>query len=922
MKTERWFQRFTRHSLPRLVWQTLLIYLIITLLALLFVLSVATPETYRQLQLLYGVVMLLVTMALIARYTTQVQRSEARYRQLIEQATDGIFVSDQTGNFLDVNPAGCAMLDYTREELSRRKISDVIDPQDLAAAPLHIDQISFGQTVFSVRRLLPKTGRPLIAEIKARQIEPNRVMGIVRDVTARHEMETTLRTSEAQLRALLNALNDVILVLDAQGVYQQVAPTNFEALAAPPDQLLGKTLAQVLPPDTAAASLAAIQRALQTGSTINFEYDLLLDQQPRWFAASISPISDNQVVWVARDVTSIKRREREWAAVAGLAAALRSAASQAEVLPLIVEQVKHWLEIEAAALGVIDSFTEEVVLKAAHGVWTQYLGKSLPLSQGVAANIMRTGTMFASNDLDDNPHIMRPELLQGLRALLVVPLVVDSDPLGMLAVGRMTPFTEEDSRLLSMLANVMAGALQRAAVHDQARHRTEQVATLNTIGRTLAELLDLPQIFEQLAAAIQQIYPDMLALLISQYDAASQIMTCIYGWERGQLLDIAQLPSIPLEPLGYGAQSESIHRRQPVIVKDLPARLKRARTSVILGEEALSAIYVPLLAKGEVIGVVQVQSNAYNRFTGEDAEVLALLAGTAAISIQNARLFESERQQRMRAEALAQLATRLNAQIELDAVLQITCEETAHALNAPASSIYLYDETADALIFSSSYGLPAFFGQCVTPMPRAIFDVYNTRPDRLVITPDVQALPDLPDVGLYAQCDLRTIAGAVLWREERLIGALNVKSIGAIRQFSAEELNLLAALAAQAAIAIENTRLVEAERRQREVAEALRDSAEALNSSLHTQDVLDQILTVVTRLVPNDATNIIALDDQRGHVIRWSGFVPPDQEEALLQMPLPLAEIPNLRHIAESGEPWVSSDTHNDPDWVIFPITR
>jgi TonB family protein len=46
-----------------------------------------------------------LTMALIARYTTQVQRSEARHRQLIEQATDGIFVSDQAGNFLDVNPA-------------------------------------------------------------------------------------------------------------------------------------------------------------------------------------------------------------------------------------------------------------------------------------------------------------------------------------------------------------------------------------------------------------------------------------------------------------------------------------------------------------------------------------------------------------------------------------------------------------------------------------------------------------------------------------------------------------------------------------------------------------------------------------------------------------------------------------------------
>ena len=150
----------------------------------------------------------------------------------------------------------------------------------------------------------------------------------------------------------------------------------------------------------------------------------------------------------------------------------------------------------------------------------------------------------------------------------------------------------------------------------------------------------------------------------------------------------------------------------------------------------------------------------------------------------------------------------------------------------------------DALVFSGGYGLPAFFDHNVTPMPRAIFDAFNTRPDRLIITPDVQAYPDLPDAALYAQCDLRTIAGAVLWREDRLIGLLNVKSIGRVRHFGDDELALLTGMAAQAAIAIENTRLVEAERRQRELAEALRESAEALNSTLNSEDVLDQILAL------------------------------------------------------------------------------
>jgi PAS domain S-box-containing protein len=925
MKTERWYRRFTRHGLPQLALQTVLIYLIIMFLAEFLFQLIATPETYRQLELAYGVTMLLATLALIARlvarYTVQVQRGEARYRQLIEQATDGIFACDLVGHFLDVNPAVCTMLGYTREELLQQNITAMIDPADLAASPLQFDQLSHGQTTLTVRRLLPRAGDPIIAEINAQQIEENRIMGIMRDVTARHAMESALRASEAQLRALINALSDVIIVLDEQGAYRQVAPTNPAGLVAPSEQLVGKTLGQVLPPDKAEICLAAVRRALQTRSTINLEYDLTIEHRPHWFVASVSPISEERVVWVARDVTDIRLRERGWAAAAGLAAELRAAVSQAEILPLIVQQTRQWLKAEAVALGLINAYTEEVVLKAALGVWEQYLEVALPLGQGIAA-ILRTGNMYASNDPANDPQVMRPQLLQGMSALLAVPLIADHDPLGMLVVGRTTPFADEDSRLLSMLANIATGALQRAAVHDQAERRAEQLATLNTIGRTLAELLELPQIFEQLATAIQQIYPDMLALLISQYDVVHQIMTCVYGWERGRLLDIGQFPPAPLEPLGYGAQSESILLRQPVIVQDLPGRLKRARTSVIVGEEALSAIYVPLIAKSEVIGVVQVQSRVYNRFTTEDAEVLSLLAGTAAIAIQNARLFEAEHQQRMRAEALAQLATRLNAQIELDAVLSVTCQETARALNAPAASIYLYDQTANTLVFSGGYGLPAFFGQCVTPMPRAIFDAFNTRPDRLIITPDIQVFPDLPDAALYAECDLRTIAGACLWREDRMIGLLNVKSIGIVRHFSDDELTLLSALGAQTAIAIENARLVEAERRQRELAEALRESAEALNSTLHTEEVLDQILATVTRLVSNDAAHIIVLENQIGRVIRWSGYVPPGQENALRQSQLPLDQARNLRRVVETGEPNIIGDTRLDREWITYPFSQ
>ncbi len=922
----RWVQTLKTMGSDRTTRRAILLYVSGVLLALIPIRAIDDPVTYQLAQWIYGIGVIIATVVLIyglgRRHTAQLRHSEARYRELVEQIADGIFVCDLQGHYLDANPAACALLGYTRAEILQRKVTDIIAPEDLAAWPVQIDRLNIGQVVYTERRLQRKDGQLISVAINTRMINPDRILATVRDISARKATETALQASEGQLRALINAMSDVILVLSAEGRYRQIAPTNTAALVALPDQLLGKTLHDVLPRDLADAGLAAIQQSLQTRQTVTLEYRLKIGDRAHWFQAAISSISNEEVVWVARDITAARQRDRERAATASLASTLRTAVTQAEILPLVLDQANHWLEVESSAIGLNNPAGTDLVLHAARGPWANFIGDSLPLSHGVAAQIVRSGRAYASNDLPTDPQVIRTELLLGLRAMIAVPLLAENTTLGIFAVGRTEPFTADDVQLVTTLGDIAAGALQRAAAHDQAQRRAEQLATLNTIGRTLAELLDFPQIYAQLGAAIVQTQPDLLALIISQFDPVKQLMTCVYGWEEGQPLDVSQFPPIPLEPPGYGVQSESIHQRQPIIVNDLPTRLKRAKTNLVIGKEPLSAIYVPLLAKSEVIGVVQVQSAVYQHFTQEDAELLSFIASTAAVAIQNARLFEAEHKQRTRAEVLAQLASRLNAQVEIQSVLQVTCTEVAHALTAPAVSIYLYDEAAQALIYASGYGLPAFFGQCVTPMPRATFDAFSSRPDRLIRLPDVQAFPELPDAELYVQCQLRTIAGAGMWRDERLIGLINVTSIGVIRQFTEDELALLTTFAAQAAIAIENMQLVEAERRQRELAEALRDSAAALNSTLNQEEVLDRILANVGRLVPNDTVSIIVVENRIGRIVRRNGYESPGYTDILQLSQLPLDQFSNLRRIVETGEPVVVSNTHHDPEWVDIPAGR
>jgi len=136
-----------------------------------------------------------------------------------------------------------------------------------------------------------------------------------REIVKRQRVEAVLCDAEAQLQALFAAMNDVVLVIDAQGRYLRIAPTNPALLYKPADELIGKTLHEVFAPNPLVAAslvqadtfLEYIQQALSTQETVNVEYSRpTLGKEEVWLAASISPLSENSVIWVERDITEYK----------------------------------------------------------------------------------------------------------------------------------------------------------------------------------------------------------------------------------------------------------------------------------------------------------------------------------------------------------------------------------------------------------------------------------------------------------------------------------------------------------------------------------------------------------------------------------------------------------------------------------------
>src|SRR5450432_86252 len=115
----------------------------------------------------------------------ELKTTELRYHALIEQASDAIMITDKQGNFTDVNPSLCKMFGYTKEELLRLNINNLIDPEQLKHDPVQMDILLTGQPILRERRMLHRNGTIIEVEANVKLIPDGRLLAIARDITER-----------------------------------------------------------------------------------------------------------------------------------------------------------------------------------------------------------------------------------------------------------------------------------------------------------------------------------------------------------------------------------------------------------------------------------------------------------------------------------------------------------------------------------------------------------------------------------------------------------------------------------------------------------------------------------------------------------------------------------------------------------------
>ena len=364
------------------------------------------------------------------------------YRVLVEQASDGIHTYAPDGRLLDVNARLCQLLGYTREELLKLNVADLVLAEDLADHPIRFGELLAGETLLKERRLVRKDGTVFFAEISGRAIRENVILGIVRDVSARKLVEERLRQSEERLRNILEASHDGILVEDNERIVfvnrSYLDLFGFDG----PHELIGRSVAGIVADDDVDRVLA-YGRCRLVGSDAPSKYEFKgrkRDGTEFHVEASVSvSVSSGSTLVTSfiRDIGERKRFETRLAAQKEALEMVLRGAPLREILLYITQAVEAQSDGQAVASILLLDHEGRLRNAASPSLPGNYLdaidGLKADVNVGTCCSAAASGKVVVTPDIESDP------AWEGLAELPIA--------LGLVAAWS-TPIIARDGRVL------------------------------------------------------------------------------------------------------------------------------------------------------------------------------------------------------------------------------------------------------------------------------------------------------------------------------------------------------------------------------------------------------------------------------------------------------------------------------------------
>jgi two-component system NtrC family sensor kinase len=451
--------------------------------------------------------------------------------------------------------------------------------------------------------------------------------------------------------------------------------------------------------------------------------------------------------------------------------------------------------------------------------------------------------------IEGNPYLVAAVDLGGYRTGLSVPMLKGNDLIGTINITRqqVRPFTDKQIELVQHFAAQGAIAIENARLLNELRQRTDDLS------ESLEQQTATADVLRTISSSPGELEPVFQGLLSNATRLCVADFGLMYRYDGDAFHLMAQRDADPQyveymqrEPMRPGPETllRRILRAQgPVHIDDLTTSkgyLERDPLVIIAVERGgvRTLFGVPMLREGEVIGAIVIYRKDVRPFTDKQVELLKNFAAQAVIAIENTRLLnelrESLQQQTATSEVLGVISSSPG---ELEPVFQTMLEKATRVCEAEFGNLLLYE--GDAFRTVAFHNAPPEF---VAERKRApIRPGPDTGLGRAARTKQVVHIADLMADSAYAERDpirvqtvevlrARTLLAVPMLKEDKLVGAIMIYR-QEVRPFTEKQIDLVKNFAAQAVIAIENTRLLNELRESLQQQTATADVLKVISSS-------------------------------------------------------------------------------------------
>jgi len=305
-----------------------------------------------------------------------------------------------------------------------------------------------------------------------------------------------------------------------------------------------------------------------------------------------------------------------------------------EALQLILREAIQLTRATSGSAILINPTTRMLEIQAAHGLPKDAMEVKLRVGEGITGHVALTGKPARVGNVRADPHYV--EVSREINSELAVPLEVQGELRGVLNVDstELNAFSESDQELLQELAIHASNVIRNTWLYEQVRLKARLLETLVSIGQTISSTLNLDETLGVITREACSLMAGKVSSLLL-LDDSRQWLDLRAHFGAGEAY--VQKPRLSVEDSVVGVV---VRRKKPLQVDDVQNSARYQNVSVAQSEGLISLISVPLLFRGEVIGVLNVYTGQPYSFSNEEVRILSALADLSAIAIEKARLYE------------------------------------------------------------------------------------------------------------------------------------------------------------------------------------------------------------------------------------------------------------------------------------------